>query len=209
MHVEIEVDRPLDKIMNDREFLEETVIKKFSGFLEVGQQIYGIRRREVGTQIIDPKKGKMAIVDLSPTGTIVREHTSNNFHVIAGGTPHHTQHSYGYWHINDMDELNLKIPGRLGELGYSFIIMQKPVGSQGESFAWYCRDCYTILYELRAKTGRYGLTEFWRLESEAVRGYNSDVKHRTCPECGLVNYHGYHWNQSKDRPEEAEARSAW
>lgn len=208
MQIEVQVDAPLDKILNDRDFLEEKIIKKFSTFLEVGQNIYGIRRREVGTTIIDPKKGKMEIVDLGPDGTLVRPHTQNNFHVIIGGTPHHTRHSYGYWHINDMDELNLKIPAGDG-LGYSFIIMQKPVGTQGESFAYYCERCLTLLFELRAKTGRYGLTEFWRLESEAVRTYNSDVKNRTCPECGLVNPHGYHWNQSKDRPEEAQARLLW
>src|SRR5215469_3917738 len=138
MHLEVEVDAPLEKIMNDRDFLEEKIIKKFSTFLSIGQNIYGIRRREVGTTIIDPKKGKMEIVDIGPDGTQTREHTANNFHVIVGGTPHHTRHSYGYWHINDMDELNLKIPGTAGELGYSFIIMQKPVGAQGESFAWYC-----------------------------------------------------------------------
>jgi len=209
MHIEVEVDAPLDKIINDREFLDEKIIKKFSTFLEVGQQIYGIRRREVGTTIIDPKKGKMEIVDLGPDGTLTRPHTQNNFHVIVGGTPHHTRHSYGYWHINDMDELNLKIPGADGGLGYSFIIMQRPVGTQGESFAWYCERCLTILFELRAATGRYGLTEFWRLEHEAVVGYNADVKNRTCPECGLVNPRGYHWNQSKDRPEEREARQLW
>ena len=209
MHLEVEVDAPLEKIMNDRDFLEEKIIKKFSTFLSIGQNIYGIRRREVGTTIIDPKKGKMEIVDIGPDGTQAREHTSNNFHVIVGGTPHHTRHSYGYWHINDMDELNLKIPGAAGELGYSFIIMQKPVGSQGESFAWYCERCLTILYELRAATGRYGLVEFWRLESEAVRTYNGDVKLRTCPECGFENPLGYCWNQSKDRPEEREARLVW
>ena len=96
MHIEVEVDLPLDRIMNDRDFLDEKIIKKFSTFLEVGQNIYGIRRREVGTTIIDPKKGKMEIVDLAPDGPIVRAHTQNNFHVIVGGTPHHTRHSYGY-----------------------------------------------------------------------------------------------------------------
>ena len=209
MHIEVEVDTSIEKIVNDRDFLEEKIIKKFSGFLEVGQNIYGIRRREVGTTIIDPKKGKMEIVDLGPDGTHNRAHTANNFHVIVGGTPHHTRHSYGYWHVNDMDELNLKIPGTAGELGYSFIIMQKPVGTQGESFAWYCERCLTLMYELRAATGRYGLTEFWRLESEAVRTYNADPKHQLCPECGFKNPLGYHWNQTKDRPEEREARALW
>src|SRR5579862_8334978 len=85
MQIEVQVDAPLDKIMNDRDFLEDKIIKKFSTFLEVGQNIYGIRRREVGTTIIDPKKGKMEIVDLGPDGTLVRPHTQNNFHVIVGG----------------------------------------------------------------------------------------------------------------------------
>jgi hypothetical protein len=35
--------------------LDETVIKKFSTFLALGQNIYGIRRREIGLTVIDPK----------------------------------------------------------------------------------------------------------------------------------------------------------
>jgi hypothetical protein len=211
MYVDLEVhtDRAAPELLNDVDLLDDRIIKRFSTFRELGQNIYGIRRRDVGTTVIDPKKGKSRIIDLGPSGLVLREHTAYNVHVILGGVPHHSEHSFGYWHINDMDELNLKLPGSPGEAGYSFIIMQKPHGKQGESFAWYCDQCLTMLFERRVATGRFGLGEFWKGETAAVRAYNADPAHRRCPECGHLNPPGYCWNPSKDTPEEAAARLLW
>jgi len=207
--LEIQTEIPVADLLADVDLLDDRVIKSFSTFRELGQNIYGIRRREVGTVVIDPKKGKSRIIDLGPGGLVHREHTAYNVHVILGGVPHHSEHSFGYWHINDMDELNLKFPGKGGAEGYSFIIMQKPQGKQGESFAWYCERCLTMLHEMRIETGRDGLAAFWKGEAAAVRSYNADEKHRRCPECGFLNPHGYCWNPSKDTPEEAAARLLW
>lgn len=209
MHVEATISEPLEKAIDDWDFLEATVAKKFSTFRAVGANIYGVRRRVVDSDgITDVRKGNIsAIFELGPDGPIKHAFRANNFHIIASGTPHHVPHSFGYWHINDMEELMVKFPGAEGdELGYSILLMRRPTGSEGESIAWYCEKCLTILYELRLRTGELGLGEFWRGERQAVHTYNADPKLQTCPECGHHNPLGYAWNTSKDTAEEAIAR---
>jgi len=78
-----------------------------------------------------------------------------------------------------MDELYLPVPGATDdELGYFLVIMQTPKGNEGESFAWYCQKCITLLYEVRYHSGELGLKNFWRAEVNAVREYNRDAKNR-------------------------------
>jgi hypothetical protein len=209
VQLDLTIEEPLEKAIDDWDFLEATIAKKFSTFRSVGSNIYGVRRRAVdpAAGITDPKKGDMSVVfELGPDGPVSHTFRSNNFHVIASGTPHHLPHSFGYWHINDMEELAVKFAGTDGDLGYSLLIMRRPTGSEGESFAWYCEDCLTLLYELRLRTGELGLGEFWRGEVQAVTTYNAAAKLRTCPECGVVNAKAYPWNTAKDTPELASAR---
>lgn len=208
MHIETTISEPLEKIIDDWDFLEATVAKKFSTFRAVGSNIYGVRRRHVeGQSIIDLKKGNISVVfELGPDGPVPHEFKPNSFHIIAAGTPHHVPHSFGHWHINDMEELAVKFQGADGDLGYSLLIMRTPTGKEGESVAWYCEECLTLLYELRMKTGELGLGEFWRKERQAVTTFNSDPKIRLCPECGHQNPMAYVWNAAKDTPEEAQAR---
>jgi hypothetical protein len=130
--------------------------------------------------------------------------------VTTGGTPHRVAHNFGFWHVNDMDELYLPLPSLPGDpLGHMVVIQETPLGNEGESFAWYCEDCLTMLFELHYDTGKFGLQGFWKAEERAVRTYNSDPKHRICPECGHVNPLGYCWNSAKDTAEEREARAIW
>jgi hypothetical protein len=211
MHLELTIDESIEKAVDDWDFLEATIAKKFSTFRTVGSNIYGVRRRAVDPSegITDMKKGDIStLFELGPDGPVGHEFRINNFHIIASGTPHHLPHSFGHWHINDMEELAVKFTGPDGQLGYSLLIMRRPTGNEGESVAWYCERCYTILYELRMATGKLGLGEFWRGESAAVATFNADEKLRTCPECGLVNAKAYPWNTSKDTPELAQARRA-
>ena len=137
MHIETTIDEPLEKIIDDWDFLETTVAKKFSTFRPVGSNIYGVRRRALDDEgITDARKGNLSVLyELGPDGPVKYEFGLNRFHVIASGTPHHVPHNFGYWHINDMEELSVKFHGAPGELGYSLLIMRKPVGHEGESFA--------------------------------------------------------------------------
>ena len=72
--------------------------------------------------------------------------------VTTSGTPHHVTHNLGYWHVNDMDELYLRLPGETPDaLGYSLVIMGNPSGDECDRFAWYCERCLTILSSAFAK----------------------------------------------------------
>jgi hypothetical protein len=208
---EVLVDEPIEKIADDWDFLEDKVAAKYATFREFGQHIYGIRRRSISrTEVIDLKKGKFSSLLLGPRGIVGTGRNPLHCHITTAGTPHRIPHSFGYWHINDMDELYLPVPGTSDDaLGYFLVIMQTPKGNEGESFAWYCQQCITLMHEVRYHSGELGLKNFWRAEENAVREYNKDAKNRTCPECGLVNPLGYVWNMAKDTPEETAARSLW
>jgi len=212
MFREITIDEPLEKIIDDWDFLDEKIVSKFSTFRPVGQNIFGIRRRAISrTAIIDPRKGSTSgALEMGPAGIQVVPHKPLHVHVTTGGTPHRVKHNFGFWHINDMDELYLPLPSMPGdEFGHMLVIQETPVGSEGESFAWYCERCLTMLFELHYDTGRDGFQGFWRAEERAVRLYNADPKHRLCPECGHINPLGYCWNTAKDTPQEREARAIW
>lgn len=212
MFREITVDEPLDKIIDDWDFLEEKIVAKFSTFRPVGQNIFGIRRRAVSrTTIVDPRKGNVSgALELGPDGVRSVPHKPLHVHITTGGTPHRVAHNFGFWHVNDADELYLPLPAPDGEeLGHMLVIQETPVGNEGESFVWYCERCLTLLFEHHYATGKLGFQGFWRAEEQGVRAYNSDVRHRTCPECGHVNPLGYCWNSAKDTENERKARAIW
>ena len=137
-------------------------------------------------------------------------HAPLSIHVTTAGTPHTVSHNFGYWHINDKDEIYLPIPGTgEGEDGYFLLIMSHPREGETDRFAWYCSECLTMMHEYVYETGTLGFSGFWKAEDEAVRGYNADVANRTCPECSHVNPMGYCWNKAKDTEEEGAARKLW
>jgi hypothetical protein len=212
MFYEMTIAEPIEKVVDDWDFFEDAILPKFTAFRVVGQNIYGIRRREISrTEVIDRRKGNvMAAIELGPNGVNPVELLPMRVHVTTGGTPHRVEHSFGFWHINDMDELYLPLPSPPGDpLGHFLVIMQTPTGKEGESFAWYCQKCLTILFEHHYHTGKFGLQGFWKAEDIAIAAYNADTRKRTCPECGHVNPLGYSWNTAKDSPEQRAARAIW
>jgi hypothetical protein len=211
MFAQVGIDEPIEKIFDDWDYLEERVVKKFTAWQEVGQNILGIRRREITlTEVIDPKKGHFDSISLSPDGVISKGHRGLKMHITPGGVPHRVEHGFGYWHINDMDELYLPIPPRAGEtMGHFITMMQNPTGHEGESFAQYCRQCLTILFEHYHPSGQNGWQGLYHAEQIAVKRFNADPKLRLCPECGLDNYLAYCSNVVKDTQEQAEARKLW
>jgi hypothetical protein len=212
MFHEVTIDRPIESVIDDWDFLEETIVAKFTAFRTVGQNIYGIRRRAISrTEIVDKRKGDVSVaLELGPHGIVPAPHKPLHLHVTTGGTPHRVAHSFGFWHINDMDELYLPLPNPPGDLfGHMLVIMQTPTGNEGDSFAQYCEQCLTLLHEHRYETGVHGLQGFWKAEEIAIKAYNADPKTRTCPECGHLNPLGYNYNSAKDTPEERAARAIW
>jgi hypothetical protein len=212
MFANIVVNEPLEKVAEDWDFLQEKVVSHFSTFKAVGQNVYGIRRRYIGEGgIVDPQKGALSRhYEIGPHGLVEGTRESLVIYVTAAGTPHHVSHNFGYWHINDMDELYLRLPGETPDsLGYNLVIMGHPSGKECDRFAWYCERCLTILFERVCETGRLGFDVFWKGERQAVTEYNQDARNRSCPECGFSNPLGYCWAMSKDTPEEREARALW
>jgi len=196
--------------IDERDFFDEKVIGKFSGFLAVSGNVLGLRRRIIDRDtIVDEKKGAYGdMLELGPDGIHTVDMRPLHVHVTRAGTPHRVPHSFGYWHINDVDEVYLAIPAPEGDpKGHFVVCQQRPVGKEGESFAWFCERCLTIIHEYRFDHGRLGLNEFWRAELAATVEYNATS--RRCPECGHENPLGYSWNTVKDTPELAAARRYW
>ena len=211
MFATVGIDQPIEKIMDDWDYLDEKIVKKFTTWQQVGGNIFGIRRRQITmTEIIDPKKGNFNSVSLTPDGLISKNHKALKMHITPGGVPHRVEHSFGFWHVNDMDEIYLPIPAREGEqYGHFIVMMQKPTGNEGESFAWYCEQCYTLIHEHYFATGKIGFSGLYHAEREAIGTYNGDPNLRRCPECGHDNPLAYCANPVKDTPEQAEARRYW
>ena len=131
-----------------------------------------------------------------------------SLHVTRAGTPHHTQHVFGYWHINDKDEIIVTLPPDGAEPGRVIIIMGKPTGEETDRFAWYCEKCVTLLF-MRELISGADFHKFWSAELAAVREYNADQKHQTCPSCGHKNPLAYSGLQPSDNPDERSARMMW
>jgi hypothetical protein len=213
MFADVITSEPIEKISGDWDFLNDKVLSKFSTFRVVGENVYGIRRRYVegDSGVVDVKKGAMGRhYEIGPSGIVENVKKPFQIYVTTAGTPHHVEHNFGYWHINDMDELYLRFPGETPDvLGYSIVIQGKAKGNECDRFTWYCEQCLTLLFERVCETGRWGFNVFWKAERQSVSEYNRDVENRTCPECGHVNPRGYCWATNKDSVEEREARLLW
>jgi len=211
MFATVGIDEPIEKIFDDWDYLDEKVVKKFTTWQVAGQNIIGIRRRTITlNEIVDPKKGAFNSITMTPDGLLSKQHKAFKIHITPGGVPHRVEHSLGFWHINDMDELYLPLPSADGDpLGHFVVIMQTPTGREGESFVFYCQNCFTMLHEVYCPTGALGLPSIFRAEERAVREFNAEAAKRVCVECGHVNPFGYCWNTAKDTPEERDARAIW
>jgi hypothetical protein len=211
MFAHIGIDQPIENVVDDWDYLNDKIVSNFSMFTYAGDNIIGIRRREITlTEIIDPIKGTFNSIVMTPEGLIAKNHERLKIHITPGGVPHRVEHSFGLWHINDMDELYLPIPAREGEtLGHFIVLMQTPAKHEIESFAQFCQQCLTMLHEHVYEAGKLGISEMVAAEATAIRTYNADPKLRVCPECGHRNPLAYSWNAGSDTPEQAEARRLW
>jgi hypothetical protein len=210
------VDEPLDTILKDWNYFDEKLVKQFFGFKEDGDNVIGIRSIENRTTT-DIGKGKttpIALVEtrknyeIGPNGLIEVPRHPYSIHVTRAGTPHHAQHVFGYWHINDKDEIIVTLPPDNGQPGRVVIIMGKPTGKETDRFAWYCEQCLTLLFMRECRSGE-DFKQFWSAEVAAVREYNANPKNQICPCCGHKNPLGYSAMQPVDRPEERAARLQW
>ncbi len=212
MFAELMVKEPIERIVEDWDYFEDRVLPKFSGFKPMGQNIYGIRRRQIsGETVVDPRKGNISRhFEMGPKGLSEWHQKALTVHITTSGTPHRVSHNFGYWHVNDKDEIYLPLPGEGPDgLGYFLVIMGFPRDGETDRFSWYCADCLTLLHEYVYETGRLGFHGFWRAETDAVNSFNADPRHRVCPECGATHPLAYRWNTATDTPETAAARKLW
>jgi hypothetical protein len=211
-HHSINQDEPLNKVIGDWDYLDEKSIKNFYGFKDIGDIVLGIRTIERDTVAEYGKKAMPVSLpairknyELGPNGVVEVPRIPYSAHVTRAGTPHRTQHVFGYWHINDKDEIIIPLPPEGDRPGRVLIIQGKPSGKEADRFAWYCDHCLSLLY-MRESTD---FSTFWAAEMAAVRGYNANPENQVCPSCGHKNPLGYSGMQTADRPEERAARFVW
>jgi hypothetical protein len=218
-YANVYVDEPLDKIVDDWDFLHEKVLPKFMGFRPVGDGVYGMRQilseapptvehQQASTGPVLAVKNRRHF-EIGPQGLVTVKRTPLVAHVTLAGTPHHTEFVYGYWHINDMDEISVDVPPAAGRPGYVILIQGHPKGPECDRIAWYCEECHELVHMSELVTGNLGFRDFWSWERAAVRAYNEDPKLRTCWNCGHVNPLGYLAFATQDTPEERESRLKW
>ncbi len=213
LYSDIYINEPLDKVAGgDWDYLQEKVMKQFFGFKDIGDNVVGIRTIERDTVA---EYGQKAVpvslpairknYEIGPKGVVEVPRIPFSAHVTRAGTPHRTQHVFGYWHINDKDEIIISLPPEGGRPPRVVIIMGKPGEGETDRFAWYCDKCLTLLF-MRESTH---FSTFWATELAAVRAYNADPAHQVCPTCGHKNPLAYSGMQPADRPEERAARFVW
>lgn len=179
------------------------------GFKDVGDNVVGIRSVENQTisDLGTNKTSPIALVqtrknfESGPNGILEVPRHPFSIHVTRAGTLHHAQHVFGYWHINDKDEIALTLPPDETQPGRVIIVMGKPTGRETDRFAWYCEKCLTLLFMHELRSGE-DFRKFWAAKVAAVREYNSNPENQRCPDCGHCNPLGYSAMQPVDKPEE-------
>ena len=212
LYQDIALTTPLEDTLPQWNLLADDAIRQFFGFKGTGDNIIGIRNIERATVAqLGEKTVPVALpairknYEIGPQGVIEVPRIPYSAHVTRAGTPHRTQHVFGYWHINDKDEIIIPLPPDGDRPGRVLIIMGMPAGTETDRFAWYCDKCLTLLF-MRESTN---FDKFWAAELAAVRDYNADPEHQICPTCGHHNPLAYSGMQQADRPEEREARFLW
>lgn len=216
MYSDLYVNESIEKIADDWDYLDERVVKRFFGFKSVGDNVIGIRP-VIAQSVADLQSHSSAPIalaasrknfEIGPQGIVEVPRIPFSLHVTRAGTPHRTQHVFGYWHINDKDEIIITLPPESDEPGRVIIVMGKPTGEETDRFAWYCEKCVTLLFMRELVSGR-DFQKFWAAELAAVREYNSDPEHQICPSCGHKNALAYSAMQPSDGSEERKARLVW
>ena len=114
LYSDVYVKEPIDKIAEDWDFMNEKILPKFFGFRAVGDNVYGIRaithdtQKTIGSEKhtpMDMAKNRRNY-EIGPKGVVVVPRTPLTIHVTRRGTPHRTEFLFGYWHVNDKDEIS-------------------------------------------------------------------------------------------------------
>jgi hypothetical protein len=177
-----------EKIFEVIDLLKEKDLRRFRGFTPMGQHIVGIRKITAATPIAET-------YEIGPKGPEKVMTSGLGVRVTYAHTPHHSKGIFGYWHINDQDEIFIPIMGKEPGTIWMTILFRTPRPDEGDKFAWFCRQCNMLLCERYVNTGRVGMGGFWIAEKKAVEGFNRDPKLRTCRNCGVIHPLAYtYWD---------------
>lgn len=190
---QFQADQPKAVNWVDFNLLGEEAIKQFSAFERIGKHhLMGIRllggtgRPNV---MYGLRSGQPEVMDIVQPGKAIG--------FVPAGAPHHLTQDYGWWHVNDTEELYLPVPLVNGKL--AFVILESTFPERWDYFQWYCLKCYTFLHERKVNTGRVGMEGYWAAESAAVKEFNEDLERRTCPSCKTLHPPAYSfWEPGKE-----------
>jgi hypothetical protein len=179
---------------------------RYRSFTPVGSMLIGLRfRGGAGTdKKLEQRQGRQLKIIEGRVEAVPR----SNMMFTPPLVPHRTEHNYGFWHVNDEQELGINIS--LGEEKRVTVLIEGfPEKGRHDRFAWYCSRCVTPLFVRACETHRVGLGGFYQVQQEAVREFNADEALRTCNNCGDVHplaYSAFDW---ADTPEQRAARAIW
>ncbi|HLH76060.1 MAG TPA: hypothetical protein VKV28_04555 [Candidatus Binataceae bacterium] len=189
-------------LMERIDFLSDLTRLKYQGFLPLhNDHIIGLRYL---------KGVRPQVQVMSATGVVSSNlaYPGEAMNVMPALVPHTVRGLYGYWHINEEDELTIPIPLNNGE---SVVVLLEgmPKAGRWDRFVQFCRTCNRRIHEHGVKTGEVGIAGFWKAEEQAIAQFNGDLKLRTCPDCGTVNRHAYsYFSQFKGDREQRQAMLA-
>ncbi|MBV9099801.1 MAG: hypothetical protein JOZ46_12065 [Candidatus Dormibacteraeota bacterium] len=192
------------------DFSDEKEVQKFVGFGfgTLGENYIGIRRWPEDQMMFYGSNS----LTITPKGLLTPREHQYGLHVIYSGTPHHTRHLFGYWHINDVDEAYIRVPPtEPGGEATLVIVMRYPRPGERDMFAYYCENCLTLVQCYVYDSGNLdqGFIGVLQFEDHVVKTFNSDPALRTCKECGTVHPLAYRFWEPHNTPDEEEARSLW
>ena len=176
----------------DFDLLGDAAIKQYSAFERLGKDhLMGIRMLNGAGRpniMYGLSHGRPDVMDIVQPGKAIG--------FVPAGAPHHLTQDYGWWHVNDADEVYIPVPLVNGAL--AFVILESTFAERWDKFQWYCLNCYTFLHERRVNTGRVGMEGYWEAESAAVGEFNEDLERRTCPKCKTLHPLAYSfWEPDK------------
>ena len=117
--------------------------------------------------------------EIGPQGVIQVPRVPLGVRINVAGTPHRTEFLFGYWHINDKDEIIISLPPPAPDLpSYLVIVMGFPHEGETDRMAWYCEKCTSLVFMSEHHTGLVGFNTFWRWE-RAGRVPNTMTTSRT------------------------------
>jgi hypothetical protein len=185
------------------DMLDDDAALRYRSFFPVGEMLIGLRFHENDPSRLGMRAGNTLKILDGKIAVEPRRHMMFTPPLV----PHRSEHIYGFWHINDEQELAMNLT--LSETRRVTVLIEGfPKRGRRDRFAWFCTSCLNPLYMREVEIGRVGLPGFYAVEEDAFEVFNSDLSLRTCKRCGTVHPHAYSIFTWNDTEEQKAARAA-